>query len=147
MTTNQQGDVLLLQTADGGDIVESNGFTEMTTGLETAVILSLCGGNAADNVSDATSSLQWWGNDGEPVERQYRSEFHSLLTGRPITSGLISELRDAAQRDIDRDIVGQGFAESAEILIRISGQKSVELRITLLINGQNPVIVTLEASQ
>ena len=51
MTQQQQGDVLLFQTENDGDISATNGVIEMTGDLRTAVYLSLFGGQS-----------EWWGD-------------------------------------------------------------------------------------
>ncbi|GAG06443.1 unnamed protein product, partial [marine sediment metagenome] len=56
------GDILLLSTKDGGDINIESGLIEMTAGFETAVYLSLFGGNIEDDGTEATKSKTWWGN-------------------------------------------------------------------------------------
>ena len=58
----ENGDVLLLSTEDGGDLNIEGGLIQMTGGFETAVYLSLFGGNDLDNGSPATKPFQFWGN-------------------------------------------------------------------------------------
>ena len=85
----QQGDVSLRQTDDGGEITVVNGVVEMSGGLETAVYLSLFGGNEDDD-GRADNPQTWWGNlaENEP-ERQYRSETQHLLQALPATTGTL----------------------------------------------------------
>ena len=49
MTTVQQGDVLLFQTIDDGNVEVINGIITMSGGLDTAAYLSLFGGNEEDD--------------------------------------------------------------------------------------------------
>lgn len=117
-TTNQQqgGDVLMLMIDNHGEVFESDGFIQMTGGPETAIPLSLVGGNREDDGSDSTAKKQWWGNEDEPEENQYRSRFQYLAkSGVPITSATATDLVEAAQDILDRDYVQGGFAESVTL--------------------------------
>ena len=53
----QQGDVLLFQTVDDGEINIENGVVEMSGGLETAAYLSLYGGNEDDDGREARQNI------------------------------------------------------------------------------------------
>lgn len=135
MITNQIGDVLIYGSTEGAEINEVGGYIEMTTGLETMVILSLFGGNDQDDGSQSTDPFQWWGNDGEPSERHLRSEFSAAIAGGPLTSARLAEIRDAAQRDLDRDIVSTGRAKSATVAVRMGSPKRLEVQIKILTNS------------
>ena len=96
----QEGDVHLFATTDGGDISIENGMVKMSSGLETAVYLSLFGGNEDDDCL-AGSSFNWWGNIDE-IDRQkhYRSETQNLLKSLPATTGNLRRIEDAVKRDL-----------------------------------------------
>ena len=89
----QQGDVLLFQTVDDGEINIENGLVEMSGGLETAAYLSMFGGDE--------DLKEWWGNleETEPA-RKYRSETQNLLQSIPATSGNLRRIEQAATRDL-----------------------------------------------
>ena len=90
---SQQGDVILYQTDDGGDITIENGLVEVSAGLETAAYLSLFGGNE--------SGAEWWGNlTDEQPDYQYRSETGALLRSIPATTGNMRRIEDAVKRDL-----------------------------------------------
>lgn len=92
-------DILLFQTNDGGDIIIENGRVKTTAGLETAVYLSLFGGN--DNDSGIGNNLsQWWGNINEPVLDRYRSQTQFTLKSIPLISGNLARIRDAVSNDL-----------------------------------------------
>ena len=94
-------DLLLSQTGDGFDITESNGTIALTSGIQTAIIISLAGGNADDDGSDATFSKQFWANYDQPDEtKRIRSETLALLNSIPATSGNVGLIADAANRDL-----------------------------------------------
>lgn len=95
-------DVLLFHAADGGEIQIENGRVQLSNTYETAVYLSLFGGNERDAGLTATASLQWWGNFGEDDEaRQYRSETQHLIRSLPAIPANLRRIEDAAQRDLE----------------------------------------------
>jgi phage gp46-like protein len=95
------GDVRLFHTDDGGEIEFINGTAITSDGLETAVYLSLFGGNERDGAISATEKLQWWGNFSEPLEaRQYRSETQYLLRSLAAVTANLRKIEDAAERDL-----------------------------------------------
>ncbi|WP_432631806.1 hypothetical protein, partial [Brachyspira sp.] len=58
----QNGDIKLIMTEEGFDIDIKNNFIEMTSGFESAIFLSLFGGNEEDDYSEATNKNQFWAN-------------------------------------------------------------------------------------
>lgn len=97
---DQQGDVLLFQTTDNGDICVTGGIVEMSGGLETAAYLSLFGGNEDDDGRDE-SSATWWANLNETGDsRRYRSETQNLLQAIPAIPANLLRIEDAARRDL-----------------------------------------------
>lgn len=98
----QQGDVILFQDLDGGNIEINNGLIEMSGGLQTAVYLSLFGGNDEDNrVDNQEFNKSWWGNTNENEINQIRSETQYLLKSLPISSANLRKLELTAQRDLN----------------------------------------------
>jgi len=97
----QQGDVLLQQTNDDGEIEVEGGVVTMSPGLETSAYLSLFGGNEQDD-SAQDSTLGWWGNlsENEPAKR-YVSETQNLLRSIPATSSNLRRIEQAALRDLE----------------------------------------------
>ena len=94
-------DVRLFNTDDGGEITVENGRFEMSDGLETAVYLSLFGGNEDDSGSEGDDRRQWWGNLGEnEPSRQYRSETQHLLRALPLLPASLRRIEDAVKRDL-----------------------------------------------
>lgn len=95
-----QGDVKLFQTTDGGEITVTGGVTQLTGGLDTAVYLSLFGGNFDDDGSEGNRA-QWWGNFGETEDaRKYRSKTQYLLRSIPATSGNLRRVEEAVLADL-----------------------------------------------
>lgn len=94
-------DVHLFQTDDGGEIRSENGQVDTNDGLETAVYLSLFGGNESDSGLEADDPRQWWGNVGETdPARHYRSQTQHLLRSIPATSENLRRVEDAARNDL-----------------------------------------------
>lgn len=94
-------DVLMTQTADGGEISLFNGQARMSEGLETAAFLSCFGGNIKDGGLDADLALEWWGNKSETDPNlKYRSQLQHLLSTLPLTPANLSAFEDAASADL-----------------------------------------------
>lgn len=125
-------DVLLFQTNDGGEINYINGNPEMTDGLETAVYLSLFGGNLDDLGTAADDSKQWWGNVDETVpERRYRSETQALvLRGFAVVTSNLPTIEDAAQRDLAW-LVSTGIAGQIEVEASVPGFNRLALEVSI----------------
>lgn len=93
-------DVLLTQTGDGFEITVSGGLVQLTGGIETAIVLSLAGGNIDDNGSDATEALQYWANFAEQVPaRRLRSQTAALLQNLPAVTGNLRRVEEAVRAD------------------------------------------------
>lgn len=130
----QQGDVNLFQTDDDGEITVEDGIVEMSSGLGTAVYLSLFGGNEDDDGSEG-NPFTWWGNhlETEPA-RQYRSETQHLLQAIPATSGNLGRIEEAANRDLAW-MVTEGVATEIAIVVSIPRLNRVKIKID--IDGDN----------
>lgn len=96
----QQGDILLFQTDDDGEITVEDGIVEMSGGLETAAYLSLFGGNEDDD-GLRDNIFTWWGNlDETDPAMEYRSETQNLLQSLPATTGNLRRIEEATKRDL-----------------------------------------------
>lgn len=133
----QQGDVLLFHGNDDGDIIVSAGLVTMSGGLETAAYLSLFGGNEQDD-GRADNPLQWWGNYGEPPERQQRSETQYLLRSLPAVPVNLRRVEDAAKRDLSW--------LPAEVSVRASmpGLNKIKLIVSINVQGEEKTIEFIE---
>ena len=131
----QQGDVLLCQTNDDGEINVVDGIVEMSGGLETAAYLSLFGGNEDDDGRD-NSSATWWGNlDEVDPSRRYRSETQHLLQAIPATTGNLRRIEDAASRDLAW-FLENNIASSVEVNATIPGLNTVKLTVDIEAVGE-----------
>ena len=107
-----EGDVLLFNTFDGGNINMVNGQPEMTGTFATAIFLSHWGGNLKDD-GLAGNKNTWWGNLNENnPSYKYISRLQNLFfQGVPITSGNIRRFEEAVLADLqwfkDEKIAGE----------------------------------------
>lgn len=131
----QQGDVLLLQTPDDGDIRSTNGVIEMTGSFETMLYLCLFGGNEDDPGTDDTTHT-WWGNIDENLpERRYRSRTQFILRSLPATLANINRLRDAAQADL-AVFTDLNIANSLEVTVSIPKLNRVRIQVNIEARGE-----------
>lgn len=131
----QQGDVLLCQTNDDGEINVVDGMVEMSGGLETAAYLSLFGGNEDDD-GRADNAATWWGNLGETdPARQYRSETQHLLQALAANTGNLRRVEDAATRDLAW-FVQNNVASSVSVSASIPGVNKIKLTIDIEAVGE-----------
>lgn len=150
----QQGDVYMFDGPNGGDIQEEkrsysfgsgplvSSFIVMTEFIETAVYLCWFGGNADDDGSQATALKQWWGNEGETKERQYRGKLQSLLDGRPITSALLPKIEEAATDDVKNGMPKE-IPASVSVSASAPSPKRVNLRADIMTKWGTPYTVNI----
>ncbi len=110
------GDVLLFQTTDDGEIKVENGIIEMTESFETAVYISLFGGN------------KWWGDP------EQKSETGELIDGLPAISGNLIRLKEAVERDLKWMLDGS-IASSIAVDVSIPGLNKVKIVVNIEANG------------
>ena len=115
---DQQGDLYLFQTDDDGDVEIENGLVTLTTGLETAIYLSLFGGS------------DYWANlDETEPDMQYTSATGEFVASAPLTSGNLRALVDIVKQDLQ-------WLGSADVTVEVKGTNSVYLTIDL-VSGEN----------
>lgn len=117
-------DVLLQQTDDEGDITVSAGVVQMTGGFETAVYLSMFGGDGA-----------WWGNttEDDPV-RKYKGETEAALAGLPATPANLRKVEQAAARDLNW-LVQTRTASEVTIDASMPGLNKINLTVSVRADG------------
>lgn len=128
-----QGDVLLLSTSDGGNLSIKDNFVEGTGGFETAVFLSLAGGNVDDNGTESTRKKGWWGNALEPDNPNKRlvSRLQNIIRGLPTTPNNLNKAIQAAKDDLSW-FIDEGIADTIEIDGSIPSKNRLELDIKIL---------------
>ena len=139
-----QGDVLLFQTSNGGNItIETNDDVKLTGGFETDFFLSLFGGNQEDDGS-ANNKDNWWGNltENDPAF-QFRSRTQNLLISLPLVSGNLRKLEDAAKYDL-KSYVELGAITELSVSVSITGPRRVKIVINAFADG-NSISITFLA--
>jgi phage gp46-like protein len=132
---DQVGDVLLFQTTDGGEINCTDGVVEMTPSFETAVYLSLFGGNEEDAGGD-DKTYSWWGNlDEQDQAFRYRSRTGYLLRAIPATSGNLQRLRAAVEADLQW-FIDLKVASELSVVVSIPRLNTVLITITIIADGE-----------
>ena len=133
-------DVLLYETNDGGEVVVEVGELALDYGLETAVYLSLFGGNEDDGGDRASESKQWWGNLAEPDSRRHlRSETQHLLRTLPPTEANLLRVQDAMGRDLAW--MQESLGAEVTAVATLTGPNSVRLTITIVVDGSTTPVV------
>ena len=123
----QQGDVILFQTADDGEIEVEAGVVTMDGGLQTSAYVSLFGGNE--------SGGEWWANISEPDPvKRYTSRAQTALDTLPPSSANLIKVQDAAAHDLAW-MIAEGVADTVEVLATIPKLNAVKL--TIDINGES----------
>lgn len=125
---NNTGDVLIVSTLDGADINVENGIVEMTTGFETAIYLSLLGGNEKDDGTEATKKYEWWGNklENNNPERKLASRFQNILFGLPITPANLKKLEEAGKQDLQWFVTFK-IADTIEFEVNLIDKNRVDV--------------------
>lgn len=140
-----QGDVLLFQSNDGGNItIETNDDVKLTGGFETDFFLSLFGGNEDDDGS-VNNKKNWWGNflENNPAF-QFRSRTQNLLISLPLVSGNLRKIDDAVKYDL-RSYVELGAITELTVAVSITGPRRVKIVINAFADG-NSISVTFLAN-
>lgn len=129
-------DVLLEQTADGGEITCTNGQVVMNDELTTAAFLSLFGGAEEDSGADGDKPKEWWGNKLATDEAEkLRGELQQLLKTLPVTSGNLRRFQDAAQRDLSW-FVTAAVATAVAVRVVIPFINELRFDIAIEVNGE-----------
>lgn len=132
----QQGDVLLFESDARFTIDVVGGIVAMTPGLETAVALSLFGGNFTDDGSAVNAPFAWWGNliTDNPDEKLVSRTQH-LLRAIPAVTGNIPRIEGAIRLDLQW-LLDQRICNLITVEIAIPGPSNIEIRIEITANGQ-----------
>jgi phage gp46-like protein len=129
----QQGDVLLFNTLDGGEININNGIVEMSNGLGVTVYLSLFGGNGDDD-GTAGNPLSWWGNIDEPELNHYRSETQYQIGRLPLTTGNLIKIEDAVRCDL-KWMLTEDIASEIDVEASIPEVNKLNIKVDITAQG------------
>ena len=126
-----EGDVLLIDTPDGGDIVLENCLIEADRKFSTSVYLSLFGGNI-DDPGKTKSDREWWGNlFADSESEKIRSRFQYIINGFPMTVKYIREAEEAAYLDL-KWLIKENIADKINIEGRSKDKEHFELYVEIL---------------
>jgi hypothetical protein len=131
---NQQGDVLLFQTNDDGEIIVTDGIVKMTPAFETMVYLCMFGGNEDDDGSN-NNPLTWWANKKETdPNKRYVSKTQNLLRSLPATSANLLALQEAVYSDL-QVFIDANIASDIEVNVTIPELNKVNISGSIEANG------------
>ncbi len=133
-------DVLLYNTDDGGDINVRDGIVELSSGLVTAVYISIFGGNVEDD-GRSNNENQWWANfvEDEP-SRHMRSRFQHFVHRLPPIPINLRRLEDAARQDLQW-LIDDGVATEIRLTASIPQYNHVRLDISVVADpGQTNIL-------
>ena len=124
----QQGDVLLLQTNDDGEITVTGGVVEMTGDFRTAAYLSLFGGNEDDTT--------YWGDklETDPAFK-YVSKTQNLLQALPAVSANLRRIEDAARIDLQWFLT-KNIASSLDVATSIPALNRIQITVDIQADGE-----------
>ena len=130
------GDVLLIETPDGGDIVLENGAVKPCKDFSTAVYLSLFGGNK-DDAGTVKNRYTWWANTLKetPEDEKIVSRFQAIITGLPLSIKNIRKAETAAALDLEW-LKSEGVADEIIADGKTKGKDSFVLRVQIKNKGQ-----------
>jgi len=133
--TNFEGDLLLEDTPDFGEIKIENGLFVNDQTFNTAVYLSLYGGNAKDN-GKVKNKETWWGNTLPATAENEKmiSRFQAVISGLPMTTKNILQAETAAELDL-KWIIGEGIADKITAVGRAAGKNKFELAVEIKSKG------------
>ena len=126
-----EGDLLLCDTPDGGDIIIDNGLLLSEKQFSTAVYLSIFGGNK-DDAGKVKSSNEWWGNKINNIteNEKLRSRFQNIIFGLPMTVKNIREAESAAEQDL-KWFIQEKIADEINIYGQATGKNMFNLKIEI----------------
>lgn len=130
--TDFQGDLLLIDTPDGGDVLLENDLFVADPNLATAVYISLFGGNKEDAGKIQTNKT-WWGNtlEGTGEAEKIVSRFQHIITAMPLSVKYLKAAETAAKLDLQW-IVELGIADVIESEMQIKEKNIFILTIKIL---------------
>jgi phage gp46-like protein len=132
-----EGDLLLEDTPDGGDIRIENDLFVSDRSFNTAVYISIFGGNKDDN-GKVKNDKTWWGNTlGDTVENEKLvSRFQAIIFGLPMTTKNIQEAETAAVLDLNW-LIKEGAADKIITAGRATGRNRFALTVQIRSGGKS----------
>jgi hypothetical protein len=117
-----------LQLIDG--VFELTDDLDTTGGLETALVLTIAGGNSQDGGRPVDADAQWWGNRLEvDATRHVRSRFDTATTGAPVTTSYVRRATPEVSADLTQLVEAGELTEFTTTFV-IPEVNRVQLTIT-----------------
>jgi phage gp46-like protein len=134
---NFHGDLLLIETPDGGDCVLQDGLLLAERGFGTAFYISLFGGNKADP-GKVKNRHTWWGNTlpGITEKEKIVSRFQNFIHAVPMTVKNIKDAEGLARLDLQWAI-DDGIADEINIFIRSEAINKIVIFIDAKKDGKS----------
>jgi phage gp46-like protein len=131
------GDLLLIETPDGGDCVLRDGLFEADRAFATAFYLSLFGGNKADSGRTKNKNT-WWGNTlaGVTEKEKIISRFQNLISAAPMNVKNIKNAEEAARQDL-KWAIDEGIADAINVSGTAEGKNRFRLYVQALKAGKS----------
>lgn len=130
-----KGDVYMEDTPDGGNLVITDGLVEDDRGFNTAVLISLLGGNF-DDPAIIESNQSWWGNMIGDADTAIRSSFQYIVCSLPLTTKNLRAAEDAAKKDLQW-MIDKEIADEISVTGSIENIKRASFEIVITKNGEN----------
>lgn len=135
MSEEFAGDILLLDTENGGQISVINGLIMPDKRFTTSVFLSLFGGNNNDS-GRVDNNKTWWGNrfNNTPEVEKLVSRFQSITKTLPLTVKNINLAQQAAKDDLSW-MIQEGIADDITVDIKAVNKSRIELNVVVIKDG------------
>lgn len=138
--TDFEGDVLFLDSNDGGVLQIEDGVIACDKTFKTAVYLSLFGGNFEDD-GVTNSGKAFWGNLIGEDKTKMVSKFQNTICSLPMTSKNLKTAEDAAVSDLQW-LIDDGIADKVTASGKIKDLKTADFEINALKSGENILSTT-----
>jgi phage gp46-like protein len=127
-----EGDILLIETLDGGDFVMKDGIIMADNNYSTAIYLSLFGGNKDDSGVIKTNKT-WWGNTlkGTAESEKLVSRFQNIIRSTPLNVKNIRAAETAAVLDLSW-MKEEGLVDEIEATGSTKGKNRFYVEIHLI---------------
>ena len=131
-----EGDILLIEMPDGGDIVLESGLVKPCKDFSTAVYLSLFGGNKED-AGTVKNRCTWWANTLKetPESEKMISRFQAVIAGLPLSVKNIRKAETAAVLDLEW-LKSGGVADEIIAAGKTKGKNTFVLSVEVKSKGQ-----------
>lgn len=125
MSKLRQGDILLFSTPDGGEIQVINGEPDMDGGFESAVYISIFGGDGESH----------WIEEYQKENEKFKCEFYNFIKGNIKSINNLNKGIKFLERDLAW-IKSDTIADKINISIDDLDTKRIRVNVEILANGK-----------